>query len=250
MQNELAEIVAALKAGDADRLDAVQDDGLLLQAIDACERESPEGLPEAALRALDLAYGIRLLDLAQAGAHAEEARTYARHLHRVAHDGRRAPLDGHEPRFHARWRGYADLATLLMRVRAHEQQQAQRSAAPESWERLIQLIRQPGPDGIGWSALFDAVCREEIGPRTKGGLTHLLGRMRDAGWVHTVKTGRTVRVFPGPRAPATVADPGIEDAVRQSVGNAIAKGPRHPATTVSGASQSRPNRLFFEDAMT
>jgi hypothetical protein len=236
MQNELAEIVAALQAGDADRLDAVQDDTLLMQAIEQCERECPDGLPESAARGLDLAYGMRLIELADTGATDSEAHTFARHLYRVAHDRRRDHLDAMEPRFHARWRGYADVATLLMRLRAHERLHAQVRSAPESWHRVVDTIRGQASDGIGWSALFDAVCAANIGPRTKGGLTHLVARMRDAGWLRTVKTGRTVRVFLGPKAPAPEGDEVSATLVR----NTLSKFQNSPV----GTETKSPSSLF------
>ncbi len=245
MRNELPEIVSALQAGDANRLDSVQDDELLLQAVAECERLHPEGLSEQAARGLDLAYSMRLLELAGQGSHEDEAHAFAQHLYRMAHDQRREHLDSMRPRFHARWRAYADVAALLMRLRAHERQNELVRGTSEKWTFVVDTLLKSGPDGLGWSALLDAICQSPIGPLSKGGLTHLLSRMRAAGWVRTVKTGRTVRVFLGLKAPASqntprnlstvadVAQPAAHSALSPAISGADSKGtPQSPSDEI------------------
>ena len=109
-QKEVDKAIEALLSGDADRIDAIHDDSVLVAAI--AKIESSGGIPRQALHALDTVYQARLIDVAQYGTKAEEALAFARHLYAMANDSRAESL----AEFIHRWRAYADTAVLVARM--------------------------------------------------------------------------------------------------------------------------------------
>lgn len=174
--------VAELESWDAARLYAA--------TTEVIEREG-RFHPEWAQR-LDEVLTVRVVDLISTRhSTLQDIKSLQLFIGLLANDEVRDELDAMPAHYAARWQALSDSMAVLQNLRDFRAAAVERAGSTvHVWDRVSEHVLQAGASGASWQELAEVIKACPNGPKSKGGISHVLTAMQGKGLLESVQRGR------------------------------------------------------------
>ncbi len=117
----------------------------------------------------------------------------------LANDEVRDELNAMPARYAARWQALSDSMAVLQNLRDFRAAAVDRAGSSiHVWDRVSEHVLQAGARGASWQQLAEVIKASPNGPKSKGGISHVLTAMQGKGLLDSIQRGRCKSYMAGP----------------------------------------------------